>query len=59
MDYYSLETGHFELNIESFSLTNLLDEIQNIMPIFAELKQLTFKIIDKINIKNFEIISDY
>ena len=59
MDYYSLETGHFELKIESFSLTNLLDEIQNIMPIFAELKQLTFKIIDKINIKNFEIISDY
>ena len=59
MDYYSLETGHFELNIESFSLTNLLDEIQNIMPIFAELKQLTFKIINKINIKNFEIISDY
>ena len=59
MDYYSLETGYFELNIESFSLTNLLDEIQNIMPIFAELKQLTFKIIDKINIKNFEIISDY
>ena len=59
MDYYSLETGHFELNIENFSLTNLLDEIQNIMPIFAELKQLTFKIINKINIKNFEIISDY
>ena len=59
MDYYSLETGYFELNIESFSLTNLLDEIQNIMPIFAELKQLTFKITDKINIKNFEIISDY
>ena len=59
MDYYSLETGHFELNIESFSLTSLLDEILNIMQIFAELKQLTFKIIDKINIKNFEIISDY
>ena len=59
MDYYSLETGHFELNIESFSLTSLLDEILNIMQIFAELKQLTFKITDKINIKNFEIISDY
>ena len=38
MDFYSLETGNFTLNINNFNLIDLLNEISNIVTVFAELK---------------------